>query len=323
MTPQTTMTETTTYTAGGKAAMHQTDTTTKTANHAPTADTLPPRRELRYFKTPASVDAVTPEQARQRLSEARNDYLDQRERLEAATQELERLRKTLKALSEQEKNAGQTWRKGFLSGFGKQSKEVRDQQKQETQWRLEAEQHREMIAMLEPQVEWLRIKTYGARLSFDQARECLMEVRTHAELMNSVDAFASSGCAAALYAALPPLFKRIATDTCNDAPFMLQFGVDVSRQPGEGILAYLSNQQGGEVHREIERRQYAAVGELLLSRRPSEIEASVPEGSEDLPALACEASRRDYPNALGLSRRLKELEAQMDYVPDQESANGA
>ncbi len=323
MSPQTTMTETTTHNAGVNAAMPQTNTTPKTAHHAPTADTLPPRRELRYFQTPASIGAVTPEQARQRLRETRSDYLSQRERLEAATQELDRLRKTLKAFDEQEKNAGQAWRKGFLSSFGKQSKDVRDQKKQELQWRLEADQHREMIAMLEPQVEWLRIKTLGARFSFDQARECLLEVCNHAELMDSVDAIACSDGAAALYAALQPLFKRITIDTYNDTAFMSQFGVDVSSKPGEGILAYMSNLQGQDVRCEIERRQYAAVGELLLSRCPRGIKASAPEGAEDIPALPCEASRGDYPSLLGVSRRLKELEAQMGYVPDQENTNGA
>ncbi|WP_185859008.1 hypothetical protein [Vreelandella nanhaiensis] len=45
---------------------------------------------------------------------------------------LNRLKKTFSALEQQEKTADIAWRQAFVKGFGKQSKLMRDQLKQNT-----------------------------------------------------------------------------------------------------------------------------------------------------------------------------------------------
>ncbi|XKE44616.1 hypothetical protein LG302_14740 [Halomonas organivorans] len=83
---------------------------------------------MKYVPSPVSVQALTCEKAEANTAKARADYLEKRDRLAAASQELSRLRKTLKALQEQGKSAEKAWKQAFVTGLGKQSKEVRERQ---------------------------------------------------------------------------------------------------------------------------------------------------------------------------------------------------
>lgn len=260
-----------------------------------TARTLPPRRSLMHMVAPEIIRSdVTEEELRERVERQRKAYMNRRERLETSTRELERLRKAVGALESQEKTADVSWRRDFLNGFGKQSKAVRDQLKQKTQWRLEAEQQREMIALLEPQVEWLKIHTHNARIAFVQAQSHLVEFVAHRALMECAEAFARSEVADKLYEALPVLFRRIDSETRR------------SHRSLEGRM--LSD--------EIERRQYAAIGELLLSFRPQKLPVLAIEGGEGVSTLDCEADPSEFRSEIGVRRRLEDAEAKMELLPD-------
>ncbi|SEM10510.1 hypothetical protein [Halomonas caseinilytica] len=271
--------------------------------------------KMKYVPTPISVKALTCEKAAANKAKARADYLEKRERLAAASQELSKLQKTLNALQEQGKIAEKAWKQVFVTGLGRQSKEVREQQKQQTQWRLEAEQHEEMIKLIEPQVEWLQIHTNVARQTYRKACRDEKEVRAYSAMLESVKGLTTSEHAAMLRESLGPLFEQIADDTCNNAVFMAQFNVDVNSEPGQGIFSYLSQGDTRTVKQEIERRQLAAVGELFLSQLDKNQTQRTQDDAEELPVLGCEATHETMQSSASVARRLRELEAQMEYLP--------
>ncbi|XKE44621.1 hypothetical protein LG302_14770 [Halomonas organivorans] len=172
-----------------------------------------------------------------------------------------------------------------------------------------------MIKLIEPQVEWLQIHANVARQTYRKACRDEKEVRSYGAMLESVKELATSANAARLRDALGPLFEEVADDTCNNAAFMAQFGVDTSSQPGQRILIYLSQGDTNTVKQEIERRQMAAVGELILSQLADIQPQSAQDEAEELPALSCETTHETVENSMSVARRLRELEAQMEYLP--------
>jgi len=301
----------TTPTENSQDSQTRTQPTGETAAMTTTETRLQSQR-LDYLPQTTAINALTPEKASARLEEARADYLAQRERLAPAAQELERLRKTRNAAEHQSRQTGESWRKGFLEGFGKQDKTIREQQKAEREWRLEVEQTDAMIELLAPQVEWLRLHTQVAREQFQRARRDASEVMTQQTLLAAAEALCQSEQAGAFYAALPALFGRIETDLCNDAGYMAHhYQVDASAEPGTAIKQQLNNQETQHLNHEIRKRQYAAIGEMVWRLRPGKIDAAQPETLADIAPLGCEDGRNVYGNAIARTRRLHELEAKL------------
>lgn len=285
---------------------------------------VPAKCNLNYFQAPDVVSTgVTEAKLREKMESHLAVYVTRRTKLEEVTNELTRLRKTLSALNKQGEQADENWRHDFVKGFGKQSKAVRDQLRQKTQWKLEAEDIKEMITLLEPQVEWLKMHTFSARQALQFSQRKLADLTTYNDLMASLDSLAASDEMAKLSGIMPRIFDQIETATYNDVGYMIQLGLDVARKPGKSIKMYLSNADTRHANREIRLRQYAALGELLVNHLPV-IEDQVGSSSTELPTpLACEASQGDYQSALGFSRRLKELEAQMGYTPSLDDLDNA
>ncbi|MGP9675285.1 MULTISPECIES: hypothetical protein [unclassified Halomonas] len=128
---------------------------------------------------------------------------------------------------------------------------------------------------------------------------------------------------AALSAELPRLFSRIHEGTYNDHGYMAGLGIDVSLQPGSNIDPLMDKHSRSQVSHEIRLRQHAALGELLLSVMPKAKPVPTPEALRTPSLLACEAERREYSSPIFFNRRLKELEAQMEYVPSQADLDSA
>lgn len=308
-------TQTRSQPTGETSAMTQADATThQTSAQTPTASQ--PRlmgQRLDYLPQTTAINALTTEKASARLEQARTEYLTQRERLAPAAQELERLRKTRNAAEHQSRQSGESWRKGFLTGFGKQDKTIREQQKAEREWRLEVEQTDAMIELLSPQVEWLRLHTQVAREQFQRARREASEVMTQQTLLDAAEALCQGEQATAFYAALPALFGRIETDLCNDAGYMAHhYQVDASAEPGTTIKHQLNDQETQHLDHEIRKRQYAAIGEMVWRLRPGQLDAAQPEALADIAPLNCEDGRNVYGGTLKRAQRLKELQALLD-----------
>ncbi|MGQ7242145.1 hypothetical protein ACUN9V_01630 [Salinicola sp. V024] len=290
----------------------RTQPTGETAAMTTTESRLQGQR-LDYLPQTTAINALTPEKASARLEQARTEYLNQRERLEPAAQELERLRKTRNAAEHQSRQSGESWRKGFLENFGKQGKGIREQQKAEREWRLEVEQTDAMIELLSPQVEWLRLHTQVAREQFQRARSEASEVMTQQTLLAAAEALCNTDEAKALYAALPALFGRVETDLCNNAAYMAHhYQVDTTAEPGTVIKHQLNNQETQHLDHEIRKRQYAAIGEMVWRLRPGKLDAAQPESLADIAPLTCEDGRNAYGSSLKRAQRLKELQAQLE-----------
>lgn len=278
---------------------------------------------MRYFKAPDVVDlGVSETKLEAQIEKERAAYLVRRSKLESASSRLDKLRKTLAALNEQSKASDKAWRLDFVKGFGEQSKSVREQLKQKAQWSVEAEQTQEMITLLEPQVEWLQMHTHAARKVLQKTVKLWHELSSHNALMDSLKELSTSEGMAALSAEVPTLFKRIKEDTYNDDLFMVGLGFDVSFKRGSGIASQLSKEDTIQVNHKIRDRQYAALGELLVSVLPT-VEKPVTPTAQLPERLSCEADSSEYPFNLAFSRRLKELEAQMEFVPNLEDLDAA
>ncbi|MCX2524438.1 hypothetical protein [Larsenimonas rhizosphaerae] len=267
-----------------------------------------------YQPTTVAIKAMTPEKAQERLATARIDYLDKRERLRQASDELTRLEKTVTAAETQEQQAAKSWRKAFLEGAGQQGKEVRYQQKQAGQWRIEAEQKREMIELLTPQVEWFKIQTQVAQEEFQRRLSAAQEVITHHTLLAEAEKLFEGLESDAFRASLKGLFQRITDDLCNNVGYMTRYNLDVSSEPGERIFTSLNDQEAREVRCDIRQRQYAALGELMWHLLPK-TETQQPATLKGIAPLACEANPNELGTTLARHRRLVELEATMEYVP--------
>ena len=279
---------------------------------------------MRYFKVPNIVSTeVTEAELAAQLERERAKYLIRREKLEDVSNELAKLRKTLTALGQQEKVVDTEWRQEFVKGFGKQSKEVREKLKQKGQWASEASQIKEMIALLEPQAEWLKMQTLSARISLRIAARRFDDLSSHNQLVNSLREMSESESMAKFSAAVPQLFERIEVDTYNDPVFMVKLGIDVSSQPGKSIATRLNKEDTRQVNDEIRARNHQALGELLVRYMPS-LDSQECMPVTQLPSLlTCEAEARDYPSNIGFARRLKELELQMEYVPSLDDLDSA
>lgn len=267
---------------------NKSDAETMNAPTQPVKKDVGKRRPLQHMTSPAMYSEADEQTLRARLPALRKAYLNRRDRLETASRELERLRKAVSALEAQQEETNASWRRDFLNGFGKQSKAVRDQLKQKANWQIEAEQQREMIELLEPQVEWLKVYTHYARIDFGNAQGHLNEYVAHKTMLAVAKEFAESDIAEKLYETLPSLFKRIATDYSNRE---------------------LSSSQ-------IERMQYAAVGELMLSYRPEKLTRMKVEGAEKISVLDCEADHSEFRSLLGVKQRVADAESKMDIIPD-------
>lgn len=270
--------------------------------------------EFNYQPTTVAINSLDPEKAQESLDTARADYLDKRERLKQASDELARLEKTVTAAEAQEQQAAKSWRKAFLEGAGQQGREVRDQQKQAGQWRIEAEQKREMVEMLTPQVEWLKIQTQVAREEFQRRLKAAQQVTSHHGLLAEAEKLFDGLESDAFRSHLSGLFKRITDDLCNDVSYMHQYNLDVSNGPGEAVFVYLSKQETYAVRREIRKRQYAALGELMWHLLPK-VQTEQPDTLKGITPLTCEAGKNEWDGILGRRKRLLELEATMEYVP--------
>lgn len=278
---------------------------------------------MRYFKAPEVVDlGVSEAKLEAQIERERAAYMVRRSKLESASSRLNKLRKTLTALNEQSEASDKAWRLDFVKGFGEQSKSVREQLKQKDKWSVEAEQTQEMIAMLEPQVEWLQMHTHAARKVLQKTMMLWCELSSHNALMNSLKELSTTDAIAALSAEVPTLFKRIEEDTYNDDLFMVGLGFDVSFKRGSAISSQLSREDTIQVNHEIRDRQYSALGELVASILPKVRKVVTP--TAQLPErLSYEADANEYPSTFGFSRRLKELEALMEYVPSLDDLDAA
>lgn len=274
---------------------NKSDAETMNAPTQPVKKDVGKPRFLQYMEVPSQYHEVDEQTLRDRIPPLRRAYLNRRERLETASRELERLRKAVSALEAQQEETNASWRRDFLNGFGKQSKAVRDQLKQKANWQIEAEQQREMIELLEPQVAWLRVHTHYARTSLGVAQYQLYDYVAHNTMLAVAKEFAESGIAEKLYETLPALFSRIERELSNRD---------------------LNDQQ-------LKRLQYAAVGELLLSYRPEKLPTIQVEDSEKYPKLDFEADPSEFRSFLGVRKRVTEAEEKMDVIPNLEEIDKA
>lgn len=172
--------------------------------------------------------------------------------------------------------------------------------------------HAWVIDLLSPQVEWLRLHTQLAREALQRARCDAREVLSQHALFEAAETMCQSEQAEAIYAALPALFERVADETCNQPGYMANnFRVDVSSQPGVSIMSFLSSEDRIHLEREIRKRQYAAIGEMVWRLRPDNLDSGQPEALTDIEPLACEDGRNIYSGQLGRARRVQELQAQL------------
>ncbi|QNU62048.1 hypothetical protein [Vreelandella titanicae] len=274
---------------------NKSDAETMNAPTQPVKKDVGKPRFLQYMEVPSQYGEVDEQTLRDRIPPLRKAYLNRRERLETATRELERLRKAVSALEAQEKETDASWRRDFLNGFGKQSKAVRDQLKQKANWQIEAEQQREMIELLEPQVAWLRVHTHYARIEFGSAQGHLYHYVAHKTMLAVAKEFAESDIAEKLYETLPALFSRIEIELSNRD---------------------LNSQQ-------LKRLQYAAIGELLLSYRPEKLPKIQVDDAEKYPKMDFEADPSEFRSFLGVRKRVTDAEEKMDIIPNLEEIDKA
>lgn len=295
-------------------------TSTSEADKAPASSVLrlvKAQDNFEYVDVPAIAVAGISEEKRQAQVDATlKTYLTRREKLEAVTQEMNRLKKTLSALEQQKQEADSAWRLGFVKALGKQSKPMRDQLKQKTQWKLEAEQTKEMIAMLEPQAEWLKLHTYLARKTLVTQIRDLNDLLVFNRLLEGINGLSDTDSLGAISESVPRLFHQIETNICNNHLYMATFNLDVSRQPGTAIYSHLNDQETAQVKHKVHTQQMAALGELLMRRLPK---GGASTTAMKVPGpLACEASTDEIPSAFAFGPRLRELESRMEYVPSLE-----
>lgn len=270
-----------------------------------------------YVEVPAiAVTGVSEEKRKEQVDTHLKVYLTRRNKLDAITSEMDRLKKTLGALERQKEEADSAWRLGFIKALGKQSKPMRDQLKQKTQWKLEAEQTKEMIAMLEPQAEWLKLYTYKARYTLTTQVRGLNELVAFNQLLDGINGLSDTGSLRAIAGSVPHLFNQIETEICNNDLYMATFQMDVSLKRGTAIYDHLSDDETREVKRKVHLKQMAALGELLMRRLPRGVTHTT---AVEIPVpLACEALSQEIPGRLAFWPRVKELESRMEYVPSLE-----
>lgn len=258
----------------------------------------------------------TAEKAQRSAEHWKHIYLKRRERLQESDNERQRLEKLLASLEAQEADADGSWRRSFLDSFGKQTREVRDQLKQRSQWKLEAEQTRELIDLLSPQIEWLAVHTALARVSWLNHQARFRDITADEALENGAQSLAQSEAGKHLFLALETLKDKVENDTCNDHGYMIQFGVDVGLQRGKGIRSLLSSSTDSAVQYEVERRFTSLLGERLLHHLSS-LTGGVPVPPEEtIEPLACERDARGLLSSLKLKRTIAEIESRLAHVPD-------
>lgn len=279
-----------------------------------------PGRSFEFFEEPDIARCITEEKLHKRVVAGIKTYHTRRQKLAEVCNEIDRLKKTLSALEQQSEEVDGEWKKSFLKGFGKQTKKVRDTIKQKTQVKLDSEQIKEMIELLEPQAQWIKMHTYIARKLVVEDKNKLIDLASHNLLVSAVDELSQNReCMAKLGLSVKYLFERVDTDTCNDFGFMATLGVDAGLQKGTAYRAVLSHGETAQLNIEVHKRQLASLGDLLLSRIPIDrTRVSLP-GTTIPTRLPCE----DYDDGGGYSpirfpRELKALEAQMGYVPSME-----
>lgn len=289
--------------------------------------TQPPATETHPMSTNAietpqvGTDTATPlsstaEKAQRSAEHWKHIYLKRRERLQESDNERQRLEKLLASLEAQEADADGSWRRSFLDSFGKQTREVRDQLKQRSQWKLEAEQTRELIELLSPQIEWLAVHTGLARISWLNGQKSLHDTIARDALEDGARSLAESEYGDRLHQAIRTLQDNVATDTYNDQGYMIRFGADVSLQPGQGIRAHLSAEMEGEIQREIEQRFHSLLGERLLHHLTHGGRSLLPVTEEVIEPLACERDVRDLLSPLQLRMTITEIESRLAHIPD-------
>lgn len=305
--PQTTNTETSTL-----ESMNMATTATQQSHpeisHEASMEAL---KGMRYVPLPQSVESMSLKEAEARLAKVTESYLEKRGPLAETSQTLDRLRKTHKALQEQGRSAEKAWKQSFMAGLGKQNKSILEQQRQQTESRMKAEQHEEMIRLLEPKVEQMRIHTALARREYLNAHQAAKEIRDYGIIVKSLSALLHGESAEVLHGALDTMFGQAATEVYNNPVYMGQFGVDTSDQPGKRVRFWLNRESTNAVDDEIKRKQLAAVGEIVLKLLPEPQSYEDQDSRDAMPALACEAGPGTIRSAAGVNRRLKELEAQI------------
>ncbi len=298
----------------------QTMETTQAEVQAPAKGGKAPGRTLDYFEEPDIARCISEEDLYRNVEKGLKTYLTRRRKLSEVCNEIDRLKKTLSALEKQGEEADGEWKLSFLKGFGKQTKTVRDTIKQKAQAKHEAEQIKEMIALLEPQAQWIKMYTYLARKLFVDDKIRLIDLVTHNRLIEAMDELSqNTECMAKLGEVVKYLFERIETDTCNDHAYMAMLGIDAGLQKGVAYKAVLSNGETAQLNREVRRRQMSALGELFLSRIPVDhkrIKLPGTEIPERLPFEDYKDGGRYSP--IRFPRELKELEEKMGFVPSLE-----
>lgn len=205
----------------------------------------------------------------------------------------------------------------LLKSFGKQTKSMRDKVKQKTQAKLEAEQIKEMIELLEPQAQWIKMYTYLARNALVDNKSRLIDLVTHNRLIEAVDELSrNTECMAKLGEVVKYLFERIETDTCNDHAYMATLGIDAWKQKGAAYKAVMNYEDTAQLNREVSRRQMSALGDLFLSRIPVDHKRIKLPGTEIPERLPFEDYKDGgYYSPIRFPRELKELEEKMGFVP--------
>lgn len=298
----------------------QTMETAKPEAQSPAKGGKAPGRTLNYFEEPYIVRCISEKDLRKSVDKGLKTYLTRRRKLSEVCNEIDRLKKTLSALEKQGEEADGEWKLSFLKGFGKQSKSVRDKIKQKTHSKLEAEQIKEMVALLEPQAQWIKMYTYLARRSLLKHKSELIELIAHNRLIEAIDELSTNKeCMDKLSEVVGYLFSRIDHETCNDHGFMATLGIDAGLQKGTAYRSILSDGETAQLNYEVHRRQLSALGDLFLSRIPvKDKKVSLP-GTEIPKRLASEDyDDGGYYSPIRFPRELEALEAQMGYVPSVE-----
>ncbi|CAD5264521.1 conserved hypothetical protein [Halomonas sp. 59] len=276
-----------------------------------------PGRSLTYFDAPYIASCISEEDLRENVENGLKRYLTRRRKLTEVCNELDRLKKTLSALEQEGEEADGEWKQSFLKGFGKQTKSMRDKVKQKTQAKLEAEQIKEMIELLEPQAQWIKMYTYLARNALVDNKSRLIDLVTHNRLIEAVDELSrNTECMAKLGEVVKYLFERIETDTCNDHAYMATLGIDAWKQKGAAYKAVMNYEDTAQLNREVSRRQMSALGDLFLSRIPVDHKRIKLPGTEIPERLPFEDYKDGgYYSPIRFPRELKELEEKMGFVP--------
>lgn len=273
--------------------------------------------------TNTTVSQSPADKAQREVEKWKRIYLNRRERLQESDNERRRLKKLLTSLEAQEAGADNTLRRSFLDSFGKQTREVRDQLKQRSQWKLDAKQTRELIEILSPQVEWLAVHTALARAAWLNTQKRRRDAIAREALEEGAKSLADSEYGERLCQALGTLKANVATETYNDQSYMINHGADVSLQPGQGLRAYLNRDMDKEIQREIEQRFHVLLGKRLLHHLSSRTEAVSSTTEEAIESLDCERDVRDLMSSLKLRRTIAEIESRLAHIPDLDAIDNA